>query len=134
MGDLTNDILKEAIFGDTTVKQRLIVWRILLILLFTLHILWAGGWVPGYADSGFVTIQEFASTKTAVLRVEMNQLEAKIEIAQERVCKATQEGNADALRYAAKQRNQFVQEYHRVTDEDYPVPTCRELGYDTASN
>ena len=122
------NILDEALLGDATRSQRIVIWRTTILALFVAHMFWAAGiWLPG-AEAGFVTKQQFGGLEKQVQRIEINQIAARIEIAQERVCKAALERNNDAVRYAVKQRNEHVREYRDLTHDVPVVPSCHDLG------
>jgi hypothetical protein len=124
------EIILEALMGDATRPQRLLIWRTAILTAFVAHMFWAAGyWLPG-VEAGFVQKKEFTDLKEQVERIEVNQLGAKIEAAQTSVCRHSLERNTDALRYAVQQRNMHAREFRALTRSEPTIPSCQELGFD----
>jgi len=102
-------------------NQQALVLRILWVLVVTLHIAWACGWLSLLGLAGFAKAEDLGrlqKTLDASARVTLSQ-----EIrAQARLrCTATDQGIADSItRYI----DSLQDEYERITGQRYPEPTC----------
>lgn len=136
------ELITDAIAGELDQDQRRALFRFVLVGLLGIHILFACGWIPGLDQFRFARADELDDVVEQVEKVEndveglrgevrkvQNQLDIKdLELAQERICRATKAGNREAVRYAAERKTELIRSFRQHTGRTPYVPTCAELG------
>jgi hypothetical protein len=92
------------------------------------HIALANGWwIEGYA---YAKRSELTELRQEVRSQSRRSLEIDILNLRVRQCRALADSNPEAARFAGETLQDRRIEYSEMTERQYPLPTCREVGVD----
>lgn len=106
------------------VRHTLQVW--LVTVLFSVHVAWACGWIPGM--SGFAFAQDIDDVKHEIKELTEELRTQRVEYLEERILAAYAQqcsaGTQDLREIHQRRLTRLLRHYQDVTDYTYPLQAC----------